>query len=70
MVDSNRDVTKTQRSGRCRRKRKMTSRDDKMILRNSFEDPRKNSKDLQRDLATAGVSLDSSTVRMRKMGKR
>ena len=40
-------------------------RDDKMILRNSFKVPKKTSKDLQRDLATAGVNVDSSTVRKR-----
>ena len=36
-----------------------------MILRNSVRDPTKNSKDLQRDLATAGVNVDSSTIRRR-----
>ena len=36
-----------------------------MILQNTFKDLRKTSKDLQRDLATAGVNVDSSTVRKR-----
>ena len=40
------DVTKTQRRGRSRRKRKTTSCNGKMILQNSFKNPRKNSKDL------------------------
>ena len=43
----------------------MTTRDDKMILQNTFKDLRKTSKDLQRDLATAGVNVDSSTIRKR-----
>ena len=34
-----------------------------MISQNSFEDSRKTSKDLQRDLATARVNVGSSTVR-------
>ena len=65
MMDTNRDVTKTKRRDQCGRKRKAISRDDKMILQNSFKDPRKTSKDLQRNLATAGVNVDSSTVRKR-----
>ena len=36
-----------------------------MILQNTFKDLRKTSKDLQRDLATAGVNVDSSTIRKR-----
>ena len=36
-----------------------------MILQNSFKVVRKTSNDLQRDLATAGVNMDSSTVRKR-----
>ena len=59
------DVTTPKRRGQCGRKRKATPKDDKMILRNSVRDPTKNSKDLQRDLATAGVNVDSSTVRRR-----
>lgn len=53
------------RHGKCGRKRKTTSRDDIMILRNSVKDPRKTSRDLQRDLIAAGVQVDSSTVRRR-----
>ena len=51
-------VTSPQLKGRdqCERKRKTTSRDDKMILQNTFRDLRKTSEDLQRDLATAGVT--------------
>ena len=59
------DVTTTKRRGQCERKRKMTTRDDKRILQNTFKDLRKTSKDLQRDLATAEVNMDSSTVRKR-----
>ena len=36
-----------------------------MILRNSIKDPRKTSKDQQRNLAMAGVDIDSPTVRKR-----
>ena len=36
MMDTNRDVTKTKRRDQCRTKRKTTSRDDKMILQNTF----------------------------------
>ena len=36
-----------------------------MILRKSVRNPTKNSKDLQGDLATAGVNVDSSTTRRR-----
>ena len=64
-MDSNRDVTKTKRRDQCGRKRKTTSRDDKMILQNTFKDLRNTSKDLQRNLATVGVNVDSSTVRKR-----
>ena len=56
MMDTNGDVTKTERLGSCERKQKMTSCDDKMILQNNFKDPRKTSKDLQRGLATAGIN--------------
>ena len=65
MMDTSGDVTKTKRHGRRGRKRKTTSRDDKMILQRSFKELRKTSKSLQRDLATAGVNVDSSTVRKR-----
>ena len=36
-----------------------------MILQNTFKDLRNTSKDLQRNLATVGVNVDSSTVRKR-----
>ena len=65
MMDTNSDVTKTKKRGQRGRKRKTTSRDHKMILQNSFKDLRKTSEDLQRDLATAGVNVDSSTVKKR-----
>ena len=58
------DVTATNRRGLYGRKRKTTN-DDRMIMRNSLKDPRKISKDLQRDLAMAGIDLDSSIVRKR-----
>ena len=63
MVDTHRDVTKTKWRGQCERKRKTISHDDKMILQNSFKDLWKTSKDLQKDLAAAGVYVDLSTVR-------
>ena len=65
MMHTNRDVTKTKRRDKCGRKHKTTSRDEKMILQNTFKNLRNTSKDLQRDLATAGVNVDSSTVRKR-----
>ena len=65
MKEDRNDVTTTNRRGRCGRKRKTTTHDDRTILRNSLKDPRKISKDLQRDLAMAGVDIDSSTVRKR-----
>ena len=65
IMDTNRDVTKTKKRGQRGRKRKTTSRDHKMILQNSFKDLRKTSKDLQRDLATTGVYVDSLTLRKR-----
>ena len=46
-------------------KTKNDPRDDKMIIRNSIKDPTKNSRDLQRDLASAGVNVDSSIFRKR-----
>jgi len=58
------DVT-IQRQGRCGRKRKMTTRDDQMIMRNSVKDPRKTSVDLRRGLSAAGVNVYSSTIRRR-----
>ena len=65
MREDRSDVTTTNRRGRYGRKRKTTTHDDGMILRNSLKDPRKTSKDLQRDLAMAGVDIDSSTLRKR-----
>ena len=53
------------RSGRCRRKRKTTSHDDKMIIRNSVKSPWKTSKDLQSDLGTSGVLIDPSIISRR-----
>ena len=65
VMNTNHDVTKTKKQDQCGKKRKTTSRDDKMILQNTFKDLRKTSKDLQRHLANAGVNVDSSTVRKR-----
>ena len=65
MMDTNRDVTKTKRWDQCGRNCKTTSRDENMILQNTLKDFRKTSEDLQRDLASVGVNVDSSTVRKR-----
>ena len=65
MREDRSDVTTTNRRDRCGRKRKTTTHDDRMIFRNSLEDPKKTSKDPQRDLAKASVDIDSSTVRKR-----
>ena len=46
------------RRGKCGRKRKTTVRDDKMIVRNSVLNPRKNSRELQRDLIPADIHID------------
>ena len=51
--------------GRCGRKRKTKSHDDKMIIRNSFKSPWKTSRGLQSDLATSGVFFDPSIIRRR-----
>ena len=56
---------RTLRHERCGRKRKTTSQDVKEMIRNSVKNPKKTSKDLQRDLALAGVNVASSTVRRR-----
>src|SRR3989442_1431818 len=53
------------RKGICGRKRKTTEKDDRYLLRQSFKDPKKTSDQLQRDLATHGVHVCSSTVRRR-----
>ena len=55
----------TLRKGRCGRKRKTTPYDDKVVKRNSVKDLKKNSKDLQRDIASARVNICSSTTRRR-----
>ena len=56
---------RTLRHGRCGTKRKTTSQDVKLMIRNSVKNPKKTTKDLQRDLALAGVNVASSTVRRR-----
>ena len=53
-ADENGDISIHHR-GRCERKRKTTSHDDKMIIRNSVKSPWKTSEELQSDLATSGV---------------
>ena len=53
------------RKGNCRRKKKTTPRTDAYLLRESKFNPRKTSFQLQQDLASAGVMVDSSTVRWR-----
>ena len=55
----------TRLKGRCCRKRKTTPYDDKVIIRNSVKDPKKNSEDLQRDMVSDGVNICSSTIRRR-----
>ena len=55
----------TLRHGRCGRKRKTTPQDVKVMIRNSVKNPKKTGKDLQRDLALAGLNVASSTVRRR-----
>ena len=62
-----------QRKGRCGKKRKITKRDDLILLRNSKINPRKTSEELKRDLDESGVHVSSSTVRrqlLEKKGKR
>ena len=53
------------RIGKCGRKRKTTARDDKILLRNSKNNPRATSDDLKKDLESAEVHISSSTVRRR-----
>ena len=53
------------RKGNCGRKKKTTPRTDAYLLRESKLNPRKTSFQLQQDLASAGVIVDSSTVRRR-----
>ena len=50
------------RRRKCRRKRKTTSYDDKMFIRNSVKSPWKTSKELQSDLATSRVFVDPSII--------
>ena len=50
------------RKGNYGRKKKITSRMDAYLLRKSKFNPRKTSFQLQQDLASAGVMVDSSTV--------
>lgn len=54
-----------EKRGRCGRKRKTNAHDDKILLRNNVKDPQKTSQDLQRDLVSAGIQIESSTVRRR-----
>ena len=51
------------RKGNCGRKKKTMPRTDAYLLRESKFNPRKTSFQLQQDLASAGVMVDSSTVR-------
>ena len=60
-ADENGDIS-IHRRRRCGRKRKTTSHDDKMIIRNSVKSPWKTNKELQSDLATSGVFLDPSII--------
>ena len=53
------------RKGNCGRKKKTTPRTDAYLLRESKFNSRKTSFQLQQDLASAGVMVDSSTVRRR-----
>ena len=53
------------RKGNCGRKKKTTPRTDAYLLGESKFNPRKTSFQLQQDLASAGVMVDSSTVRRR-----
>ena len=65
MMDTNRDITETQRQGCSGRKRRTIFRGDKIILQNTFKDARKTIKDFQKYLATSGVKVDLSIVRKR-----
>ena len=55
----------TLRKERYGRKCKTTPCDEKVLIRNSVKYPKKNSEDLQRDVAFAGVNICSSTIRRR-----
>ena len=50
------------RRGRCGKKKKTTSHDDKMIIRSSVKIPWKTSKKLQSDPATSGVFVNPSII--------
>ena len=50
---------------KCGRKRKTSSRDDIFVMRQSKLDPRKNSLDLQRDVALTGTEISASEMRKR-----
>ena len=50
------------RRGRCGRKWKTTSHDDKMIIRNSIKSLWKTSKELESDLATSGVFVAEDSL--------
>lgn len=54
-----------QRKGHCGRKRKTTTKDDVILLRNSKINPQKTSIDLKKDLESSGVHISDSTVRRR-----
>lgn len=53
------------RKGKCGRKRKTIPRTDKILIRNSKQNPRKTSTDLRRDLLDYGIEVSTSTVRKR-----
>ena len=55
------------RKGKSGRKRKTTLKEDLILLWNSKKDPRKTSFDLQKDLASAGVRISSSTEKRRRL---
>ena len=53
------------RKGNCGRKKKTTPRTDANLLRESKFNPRKTNFQLQQNLTSVGVMVDSSTVRRR-----
>ena len=63
-IQVDKDLT-SNRKGNCERKKKTTSRTDDYLLRESKFNPRKTSFQLQQDLSSAGVMVDSLTVRRR-----
>ena len=62
---SERGSLSLKRKGNCDRKRKTSHRDDTLLICKSKQDSRKTSDALKKDLAVAGVSISSSTVRRR-----